>query len=68
VFEPSARSAMVENIMEAKTEWVLENGILTEKQLEIVTQDLKKKADPQAIQEAFLRIMKFTTDNFIKKK
>jgi len=65
VWEPSARSAMVENIMEAKTEWVLENGILTEKQLEIVNQDLSKKADPEAIQEAFLKIMNFTTKKFM---
>lgn len=34
VWEPSASSAFVESIMEAKTEWVLEEGILVEKDLE----------------------------------
>lgn len=39
VWDPSAPSAFVEGIMESKTEWLYENGILVEKDIE----DLQKK-------------------------
>lgn len=39
VWEPSAPSAFVESVLEADTEWIIENGILVEKELE----DLQKR-------------------------
>ena len=40
VWEPSAPAAFVEGVLEAKTEWVLENGILVEKDIEELQEDL----------------------------
>lgn len=41
VWDPSAPSAFVDNILEAKTEWVLKNGILYEKEVEDLQSRLK---------------------------
>ena len=65
VWEPSARSAMVENIMESSTEWVFENGVLLEKQLEEVQGDLAKSAKPEDIEAAFKKIMEAVSKNFL---
>jgi hypothetical protein len=42
VSEPSAPSALMDGILESKKEWVLENGILTEKEYQDVTQQVEK--------------------------
>ena len=57
VFDPSAPSAFVEGIMEAKSEWVLKNGILLEQELENLQTKLKKfkKKD---INEGIIQIFK----------
>jgi hypothetical protein len=41
VMNPSAHAAWVDNVLEAKTEWVIENGILVEKEVEILENRLK---------------------------
>ncbi len=41
VWSPSAPSAFVENILEAKSEWVVKNGILYERELEDIQSKLK---------------------------
>lgn len=69
VWEPSARSAMVENIMEAKSMWLVEDGMLCEKQLDDIQSglnDTKGKPIEEAMEDAFAKIMKFTTKNIIK--
>lgn len=48
VWEPSAPSAFVENIMEAKTEWVINEGILTEKKIEQIQKKIKKISATEA--------------------
>lgn len=59
VSEPSAPSAFVDGIVESKMEWILENGILVEKQVE----ELKKEVDkmevhsPAQLEEAMHKIM-----------
>lgn len=57
VWDPSAPSAFVEGIMEAKSEWVLKNGILLEQELENLQTKLKKfkKKD---INEGIIQIFK----------
>ena len=70
VWDPSARSAMVENLVEAKTEWVLENGILCEKQLEDIQDglnDFKGKTSEEVIIESFEKILTYSTKNYISK-
>jgi hypothetical protein len=42
VSEPSAPSALMDGILESKKEWVLENGILTEKEYQEVTEQVEK--------------------------
>jgi hypothetical protein len=42
VWEPSAPSAFVEGILEAKTEWLLENDILVEKDIDDLKSQLSK--------------------------
>ena len=42
VWEPSAPSAFVEGILEAKTEWILEEGILKEKEIDSLKNQLTK--------------------------
>lgn len=41
VWDPSAPSAFVENILEAQTEWIIENGILLEQEVEDLQEKLK---------------------------
>ncbi len=41
VWSPSAPSAFVENILEARTEWVIKNGILYEREIETLQNKLK---------------------------
>ena len=47
VADPSAPDAFVNGILESKTEWVMENGILVEKEIEI----LSDKLDQYAIED-----------------
>lgn len=42
VSDPSGPNCFVDNILESKKEWVFENGILTEKQLEETLQEVNK--------------------------
>jgi hypothetical protein len=72
VSDPSAPSAWVDAVLESQKEWVMENGILTEKEIEKVL----KQADRIVIENhfsveeksaAFLKLFKETMD-FIKGK
>ena len=65
VWDPSAPSAFVEGILEAKSEWVIKNGILFEQDIEDLTGQLKsyKREDRNAVilnvfKEAFEKINK----------
>lgn len=54
VSDPSAPSAFVDGILESKKEWIIENGILHEKQIEEIEEELEEKViwTPQQIEEA----------------
>lgn len=65
VADPSAPDAFVDGIMESKKEWILENGILVEKDIEQIRRDLDvfttediKTATSRAFAEALLMIRK----------
>jgi len=60
VWDPSAPSAFVEGILEAKTEWVLEQGILVEKEINSINKKLAnigKKKSEQALLDIFEGVM-----------
>jgi len=66
VWEPSATGCMVDNIMETKTEWVLENGLLVEKQLEELQDDLanfKGRTKDEVLLDVFEKILNTTWKN-----
>ena len=65
VSEPSAPSAFVDGIVESKKEWIMENGILVEKQLEEIEKEIEKIEihTPGQLEEAMHKIMQ----SFLKK-
>ena len=65
VNEPSAPSAFVEGIVESKKEWIMENGILTEKQMEEVEKNLEQAIvhSPEDVEKAMFECMQ----DFLKK-
>jgi hypothetical protein len=65
VSEPSAPSAFVDGIVESKKEWVMEKGILVEKQVEEIEKEIEKIEvhTPAQLEEAMHKIM----TSFLKK-
>ena len=60
VWEPSATGCMVDNIMESKTEWVLENNILVERQIEELQDDLANfngRTKDEVLLEVFTKLL-----------
>jgi len=60
VADPSAKDAFVNGILESQTEWVMENGILVEKEIE----QLKEKLDEYA-KEDILNATKKVFEDFL---
>lgn len=58
VADPSAPSAFVDGILEGKREWVMENGILVEKEVE----ELEEKLEKYTIEEASTAALKVWQD------
>ncbi len=66
VAEPSAPNAWVEGIMESKKDWVYENGLLTEKEIET----FEKKLDTYTVEDrqtAILRVFDEVLNTVAKK-
>ena len=55
VSEPSAPKAFVEGILESKKEWILENNILVEKEIEELEQTLNTTVRQKDINEAVIK-------------
>lgn len=55
VWEPSAPNCFVDNILESKTEWILEKGILVEKDIEDIKLKLKNLGK-QKVQDVLISI------------
>ena len=73
VFEPSAPNAFVDGILESKTEWLLENGILVEKDINDLKSQLKNfnqkdvnKVVTNIFKEALRRASMNSLDNLIE--
>ena len=72
VTEPSAPNAFVEGIMESKKEWVFENGLLTEKELQDTIAEVNKvivenQFSIEDRQAAFLKLFQETMNKISNK-
>jgi len=71
VADPSAPSAFVDGILESKKEWVMENGILVEKDLETLEENLDKytvEEKATAAVKVFEDFMSMIRGEYIAKK
>lgn len=66
VADPSGPGCFVDGILESKKEWVLENGILTEKEIEEALDQREEIAAAFSIEEKQAALLKLFQDTMIK--
>lgn len=73
VFDPSAPSAFVDNLIESRKDWIMENGILTEKDVEEVIQKsdqiiIEHRFSVEEKQAAFMTLFNSVLNKIVTKK
>lgn len=66
VWDPSAPSAFVDGILESKSEWILENGILVEREIDQLKQILNttKKPSKELVLEVFSKALSILSSKY----